>query len=163
MGEVIYELDFTVASIHAGLEMDDDTATKRMIRAVEDHRVIMIGHPTGRLLLRRTGYNLNMEKFLDACARNKVIIEINAHPQRLDLAWEWARPAWKRGILLAINPDAHDTQGINDIKWGVSTARKAGLPPDAIINTWDAHALSSLFNEIKKFKNWKKIVFYTVL
>lgn len=158
MGDIIYELDFTVCSIHAGLEMDEETATRRLLKAIEDPRTIMIGHPTGRLLLRRAGYPLKMDKILDACRENLVIIEINAHPRRLDLSWEWVRVAWEKGLLLSINPDAHDLEGIRDIRWGVSVARRAALPPDAILNAKPLHQVIQILSDIKRKKGWKEIL-----
>lgn len=152
MGEVIKMLDFTVSSIHAGLEMDEDEATTRLIKAIEHPHTIILGHPTGRLLLQRSGYSPNIEKILDAAAKNNVIIEINAHPRRLDLSWHWMRKAADKGILLSINPDAHDLNGIKDVKWGVWVARKSGLPPYCFLNTLPPQKVYEIFNSIKKSK-----------
>ena len=143
-------LDYVVASVHAPLNMDQDTATKRLLRAVAHPYTTILGHPTGRLLLRRNGYPLDHQKVIDACAENNVIIEINSNPRRLDLDWQWIPYAVEKGVLLSINPDAHNTNGIDDMQYGVDMARKAGAPADKIINTYSRERLNKLFEERKQ-------------
>ena len=130
--------------------MDQDTATKRLLRAVAHPYTTILGHPTGRLLLRRNGYPLDHQKVIDACAENNVIIEINSNPRRLDLDWQWIPYAVEKGVLLSINPDAHNTNGIDDMQYGVDMARKAGAPADKIINTYSRERLNKLFEERKQ-------------
>ena len=95
----------------------------------------MLGHPTGRLLLRREPYAVDIEKIIDAAIANKVIIEINANPQRLDMDWRQWRKALDRGLLCSINPDAHSTKDLLYYKAGVHVARKAGMEAKHVVNT----------------------------
>ena len=104
--------------------MDERKATDRLLRAIENPYCTMLGHPTGRLLLRRQGYPIDYKAVIDACAEHQVIIEINANPWRLDLDWRWVRYALDQGVLLSINPDAHHTDGYADMRYGVLMGRK---------------------------------------
>ncbi|TVR90038.1 MAG: DNA polymerase/3'-5' exonuclease PolX [Saprospirales bacterium] len=143
--ELLSGFELVIASVHSVLKMDRERATDRLIKAIENPSVHMLGHPTGRLLLSRPGYPLDMPKILDACAQNGVAIEINANPHRLDLDWQWIRPAAERGIKFSINPDAHSTMGIDDIKYGISVAQKGGMLKSECLNTLEAaDFLSSL-------------------
>ncbi len=132
--DLLGKFELVIASVHSVLNMDIEKATKRLISAVENPHVHMLGHPTGRLLLSRPGYPLDKEKLLDACAANGVIIELNANPYRLDLDWSWIIPAMERGIKFSINPDAHSIEGIDDIRHGVRAARKGGMLMEDCIN-----------------------------
>lgn len=125
--EILQEFDFIIASVHSNLRMDEEKATRRILRAVEQPYTTILGHPTGRLLLSRPGYPLDHRKIIDACAANGVAIELNANPYRLDLDWTWIPYALEKGVLISINPDAHSTGGIKDIHFGVLSARKGGL------------------------------------
>ena len=125
--EILSQLDFVVASIHSGLNMDMDKAHLRLIRAIENPFTTILGHLTGRLLLLRNGYPINHEYIIDACAQNGVCIELNAHPYRLDLDWTWIQYAQKKGVMISINPDAHEKQGYHDMFFGTLAARKGGL------------------------------------
>jgi len=129
------QLDFVIASVHANLNMNEEKATKRIIAAVEHPSTSMLGHPTGRLLLSRKGYPLDHKKVIDACAANQVSIEINASPYRLDIDWTWIPYCMEKGVKLSINPDAHSIGGIDDITFGVASARKGGLTKEACLNT----------------------------
>lgn len=128
-------MDCIIASVHSNLNMDAQKATQRILRALENPYTRILGHPTGRLLLAREGYGLDHEKVIDACADLEVVIELNANPLRLDLDWRWIEYALKKGVKIAINPDAHSIEGIDDIRWGVAAARKGGLPKDMCLNT----------------------------
>jgi DNA polymerase (family 10) len=119
--------DLVIASVHSNLKMSEEKAMQRVISAVENPYTTILGHPTGRLLLSRKGYPLDYEKIIDACIANKVVIEINAHPRRLDLDWTWVARAQEKGALLSINPDAHNVDGYNDIRYGTLAAQKGGL------------------------------------
>jgi DNA polymerase (family 10) len=132
--EVLKSFDFVVASIHANLQMNEARATARMIKAIENPYTTIVGHPTGRLLLRREGYPLNIPKMIDACAANGVAIEINAHPLRLDLDWRWVHKALEKGVKIAINADAHDKEGYLYHQFGILVARKAGLTKEMCLN-----------------------------
>ena len=119
--------DLVIASVHSNLKMSEEKAMQRVLAAIENPFTTILGHPTGRLLLSRKGYPLDHEKIIDACIANKVVIEINAHPRRLDLDWTWVARAQDKGALLSINPDAHNVEGYNDIRYGTLAAQKGGL------------------------------------
>lgn len=119
--------DLIIASIHSNLKMDESKAMMRLIKAIENPHTRILGHPTGRLLLSRPGYPIDHYKIIDACAANQVCIELNANPLRLDLDWSWIPYAQNKGVLISINPDAHNLLGIQDIQYGVNAARKGGL------------------------------------
>jgi DNA polymerase (family X) len=135
--DILRGFDFVIASIHSNLKMDEAKATSRLIKAVENPHVTILGHPTGRLLLSREGYPIDHKKVIDACAANKVAIELNANPYRLDLDWTWIPYAREQGVLICINPDAHSIEGINDIRYGVLTARKGRLDTEGCLNARD--------------------------
>lgn len=132
--DVLASFDFVVASIHSGLKMDEDKATNRLIKAIENPYTTILGHPTGRLLLRRNGYPVNFKKIIEACAANGVVIEINASPWRLDLDWRYINEAINKGVKLSINPDAHEMEGYKDMYYGCLVARKGGLTKDKTLN-----------------------------
>ena len=132
--EVLADLDVVVASVHTHFAMDEDEATARLIRAVSNPHVDILGHATGRLLLRREGYPIDEEAVLDACAAHHTAIELNANPWRLDLDWRFLRRARERGVPVSINPDAHSDDGLDDTRWGVAVAQKAGLEAGDVLN-----------------------------
>jgi DNA polymerase (family 10) len=129
------QLDYVVASVHNAFAKDEATMTARIIRAIECSHVTILGHVTGRLLLRREGYQVNMGKIIDAAIANRVSIELNASPWRLDMDWRHWRRAAERGLLCAINPDAHDTAGLTHVRAGVNAARKGWLTKENVVNT----------------------------
>lgn len=141
--EVLKTFDFIVASIHSNLKMNEEKATQRLITAIENPFTTMLGHPTGRLLLKREGYPVNHKKVIDACAANNVIIEINAHPWRLDMDWRHIGYALDKGCIISINPDAHEKTGLQDMHFGVCIARKAGLCKEQTFNAWPLDKVSS--------------------
>ena len=147
--DILKTFDFVVASIHSNLRMDEEKATSRLIKAIENPYTTILGHPTGRLLLSRKGYQIDYSKIIDACAANKVVIEINANPLRLDLDWRWHRYALEKGVLLSINPDAHRTEGFHDTRYGLIVARKGGLTAKQCLNAMSAEDISQYFS-IKK-------------
>jgi len=124
---VLATFDLVIASIHSNLSMSEEKAMMRLLRAIENPYTTILGHPTGRLLLSRAGYPVNMEKIIAACAQHAVAIEINAHPRRLDLDWEWIPVAVQHRVMLSINPDAHAIAGYDDCRYGVRAAQKGGL------------------------------------
>ncbi len=132
--EILKRFDFIVASVHSNLKMDSEKATARLIKAIENPYTTILGHPTGRLLLSRKGYDFDYKKMIDACAANGVVIEINANPLRLDLDWRWHQYALEKGVKLSINPDAHRNEGFLDMHYGVLTARKGGLYKEMCLN-----------------------------
>ena len=137
--DILMQFDFIIASVHSNLNMDIEKATRRILTAVENPYTTMLGHPTGRLLLARKGYPIDYKKIIDACSANGVAIEINANPLRLDLDWTWIPYALEQGVMIAINPDAHSTGGIEDIKWGTLAARKGGLTVAESLCSLDAY------------------------
>jgi DNA polymerase (family 10) len=143
--EILKTFDFVVASVHSILRMDEEKATSRLIRAIENPYTTILGHPTGRLLLSRKGYPINYAKVIEACAANKVVIEINANPLRLDLDWRWQQYALEKGVLLSINPDAHRTGGFQDTHYGVYVARKGGLQAKQCLNALPLSDITALF------------------
>jgi DNA polymerase (family 10) len=138
--EILAQFDFIIASVHANLKMDKQKATTRLIKAIENPYTNILGHPTGRLLLSREGYPIDHEAIIDACAAHHVAIELNANPYRLDLDWTWIPYALEKGVLIAINPDAHSKMGIQDIRYGVKVARKGALTVEMCLNTMDVTA-----------------------
>jgi DNA polymerase (family 10) len=123
-----------VASVHSNFRLSEEQQTDRLVRAVSHPACRVLGHPTGRLLLARPGYAVDLEAVLQACAEHGVAVEINASPYRLDLDWRWARRALELGLKLAVNPDAHSTAGLSDLRWGLSVARKAGATTADLVN-----------------------------
>lgn len=134
--DLLKQFDLIIASVHSNLRMDEAKATQRLITAIENPYTTILGHPTGRLLLSRKGYPIDHKKVIDACAANGVAIELNANPYRLDLDWTWIPYAVEQGVLIAINPDAHSTKGIHDIRFGVLSARKGGLTAAQCLNSF---------------------------
>ncbi|NRF40853.1 DNA polymerase/3'-5' exonuclease PolX [Pedobacter foliorum] len=147
--DILKTFDFVVASVHSNLRMDEEKATARLVKAIENPYTTILGHPTGRLLLSRKGYPIDYAKVIDACAANNVVIEINANPLRLDLDWRWHRYALEKGVLLSINPDAHRTEGFHDMKYGVLIGRKGGLEAKQCLNALSAQDISQYFNNKK--------------
>lgn len=144
--DLLRKFDLVIVSIHQLLRMDEEKATRRLIKAIENPYTTILGHMTGRQLLIRPGYPVNYMKVIDACAANKVVIEINANPYRLDMDWTHIPYAQKKGVMISIDPDAHSIQEIDNIKWGVSAARKGGL---TVNMTWNAMPLA-------RIKEWLK-------
>jgi DNA polymerase (family X) len=133
--EVLRALDYVVVSVHSAFRQSETEMTARLIRAIEHPCTTMLGHLTGRLLLKREGYPVNVAKVVDAAVANRVAIELNASPQRLDLDWRHWRAAAAKGLVCAINPDAHDTAGLADYRGGVAAARKGWLTAEQVLNT----------------------------
>lgn len=141
--EVMGAFELVVGSIHSRFSLGEAEQTARLVRAIESGRVDIVGHPTGRLLLARDGYALNLFRVIDAAAAHGVAVEINAHPQRLDLDPPALRYGLARGMLTSVNPDAHDTDGLDDVAYGVGVARRAGCGPDAVLDAWPLERLSA--------------------
>lgn len=148
--DILAKFDFVVASVHSNLKMDEEKATARLLKAIENPYTTILGHPTGRLLLARAGYPLDFKKIIDACAANAVVIEINANPLRLDLDWRWHRYALEKGVILSINPDAHRTEGLLDMHYGVHVARKGGLTQEKCLNAFTLEEITTYFSNRKK-------------
>lgn len=148
--DVLGSFDFIVASIHSVLKMNIEKATNRLIKAIENPYTTILGHPTGRLLLKREGYPIDHQKVIDACAQNGVIIEINANPWRLDLDWRWVHYATQKGVSISINPDAHEMSGYLDMIYGIHIAKKGGLTKQMTFNALGVNDVENYFASRKK-------------
>ena len=132
----LMKLDYVVASVHSSFSQSEAEMTARLIRAIESPATTMLGHLTGRLLLRREGYQVDVTKVVDAAIANKVVIELNANPYRLDMDWRHWRRAAEKGLLTSINPDAHAPEHFSFVETGVNVARKGWLTVENVINAW---------------------------
>ncbi len=144
--EVLAQLDYVVASVHNALTQGEEEMTRRIIRAIENPHVTMLGHATGRLLLRREASKVDLAKVIDAAIAHDTIIELNASPWRLDLDWRLWRKAAERGLRCAINPDAHECEGLQHVLAGVNSARKGWLQPQHVVNTWPLEQVKARFS-----------------
>jgi len=134
--KLLSEFDYVVVSIHSKFKMTEDEATKRIIKSLKNKYVTILGHPTGRLLLEREGYPVNMNEIINVAADYGKAIEINSHPRRLDLDWRYVKYAKEKGVRIFINPDAHHVDGLNDVQYGIGIARKGWLEEKDVVNTW---------------------------
>lgn len=125
--EILASFDLVIASVHSNLRMSREKAMERILKAIANPHTTILGHPTGRLLLSRAGYPIDHKVLIDACAEHSVVLEINAHPRRLDLDWRWISYAIEKGVLLSVDPDAHSVNGFKDVYYGVMSAQKGGL------------------------------------
>lgn len=132
--ELLKGFDYVVASVHSNLRMDEQKATARLIKAIENPFTTILGHMTGRLLLRREGYPLHFEKIFDACVANGVVLELNADPWRLDVDWRLLDQVERKGLMISINPDAHETAGLHNMVYGYYCAKKACFPRELVFN-----------------------------
>jgi len=146
-GDVLGRFDFVVGSVHSVFGLSEAAMTERIVRATEDPHLTFLGHLTGRLLLERDGYPLDVEAVIEAAAERGVGIEINSHPTRLDLDWRWWRAASARGVCAAINPDAHDAASLDDVRYGVTVARKGWLGVRNVVNAWDLEDVKAYFGK----------------
>ena len=143
--DILSCFDFIVASVHSRFRLDKKTQTERILRAVANPRTTILGHMTGRQLLRRPGYEVDIDAVLQACAEYGVAVEINANPWRLDLDWRWHRRALDLGCMMSINPDAHSTSELDLTHWGVLMARKGGVPKERVLNAMSAAEIAKHF------------------
>lgn len=134
--DVLAGFDLVIASVHSNLKMSEEKAMQRLIGAVTNPYTTILGHPTGRLLLSRDGYPVDHSLLIDACVAHQVVIEINAHPRRLDLDWSWIPEALEKGALLSIDPDAHAVEGYADTRYGILAAQKGGLPKERNLSSF---------------------------
>jgi DNA polymerase (family X) len=151
---VLKTFDLVIASVHSNLKMPEDKAMKRLITAIENPYTTILGHMTSRLLLSRNGYPVDHKKIIEACAANHVVIELNAHPRRLDIDWKWIDYAIEKGVLLSINPDAHALSGFDDVKYGVLAAQKGGMEKE---NNLSSLGLGEFEEFLAKNKNVRKL------
>lgn len=150
--KILSGFDFVIASVHSNFKMGEDEMTARIIKAVENQYVTMLGHPTGRLLLAREPYAVNLKNVIDAAAYNNVIIELNSNPLRLDLDWRWCRYAKEKKVKISINPDAHNLRGLNHTVFGVEIARKGWLTKEDCFNTLTTNEIKACLASKKEAK-----------
>jgi DNA polymerase (family 10) len=142
--EILAQLDFVIASIHQGFTADEAKQTDRLVKALSHPHVTMAGHPTGRLLLDREPYRIDLAAVIEAAAEHHRMIELNASPFRMDLDWRWWKQARERGILCSINPDAHNKEDLADVNLGVGIARKGWLRAEDVLNTRSASEVEKI-------------------
>ena len=155
--EILQCFDFVVASIHSRFKLDKKAQTDRLLRAVSNPYTTIIGHMTGRQLLRRPGYEIGIEKVLRSCAKHGVAVEINAHPWRLDLDWRWHQAALDFGCIMSINPDAHSIPELDHMHWGVVMARKGGVPAKRVLNAMRLEEITQHFRRKRRKITAKRI------
>ena len=148
-GSILREFDFVIASVHSHFNMSQEEMTQRVIKAIRNPYTTILAHPTGRLLLAREPYAIDMMPIIDEASRSGVAIELNAHPYRLDIDWRLCKYAKEKGVKIAINPDAHEEEGLKDTYYGVGIGRKGWLEPESILNAMD-------FEEMKAFLERRK-------
>ncbi len=147
---ILSTFDLVIASVHSNLKMTREKAMRRLITAIENPYTTILGHMTGRLLLSRQGYPVDHEKIIDVCVANKVVIELNAHPRRLDMRWQWLSYALDKGALISIDPDAHSTEEFNNIRYGVLAAQKGMLTKDQNLSSFTLKAFESFLKKNRK-------------
>jgi DNA polymerase (family 10) len=141
---ILSTFDLVITSVHSNLKMTEEKAMMRLMKAIENPYTTILGHMTGRLLLSRNGYPVDHKKIIDACAAHQVVIELNAHPRRLDIDWKYIDYALENGVMISINPDAHALDGFDDIKYGVLAAQKAGVTKEQNLSSFG----------LKEFEGW---------
>ena len=134
--QVLAGFDLVIASVHSNLKMNEEKAMMRLLKAIENPFTAILGHMTGRLLLSRNGYPVDHKRIIEACADNDVVIELNAHPRRLDIDWRWIDYALEKNVLISIDPDAHSIDGYDDCRYGVLVAQKAGLTKERNLSSF---------------------------
>ena len=148
--EVLSKFDYVVASIHSSFKMSKSEMTNRIVKALKNKYVSILGHPTGRLLLERDGYEVDMNEIINVASDFGKSIEINSHPLRLDLDWRFCRYAKEKNVKIAINPDAHSIFEIENVKYGISVARKGWLEEKDVINCWKLDEVENFFSNQKR-------------
>jgi len=148
--DILSTFDLVIASVHSNLKMSEEKAMMRLLRAIENPFTTILGHLTGRLLLSRNGYPVDHKKIIEACVANGVVIELNAHPRRLDMDWRWIGYALERGALISIDPDAHFIAGYKDIRYGVLAAQKAGVTKNHNLSSFNLAAFKTYLGDRRK-------------
>ena len=151
--EVLATFDLVIASVHSNLKMTEEKAMMRLLKAIENPSTTILGHMTGRLLLSRPGYPVDHTKIIDACAANHVVIELNAHPSRLDIDWRHIQYALEKNVLISIDPDSHHTDGLDDTMYGVLVAQKAMLTKERNLSSFSLSEFEKYITERRKLKN----------
>jgi DNA polymerase (family 10) len=147
---ILKEFDFVIASVHSHFNMSREEMTQRVINAIRNPHTTILAHPTGRLLLAREPYAIDMMQIIDEASRSGVAIELNAHPYRLDIDWRLCKYAKEKGVKIAINPDAHEEEGLKDTYYGVGIGRKGWLEPGDLLNTMDLEEMKAFLERRKR-------------
>lgn len=150
--KILSTFDLVIASVHSNLKMTEEKAMMRLMKAIENPYTTILGHMTGRLLLSRNGYPVDHKKIIDACAKNHVVIELNAHPRRLDIDWKYIDHAIEKNVLISIDPDAHALEGFDDVKYGVLAAQKAGLTKEQNLSSFSLQEFEEWLEKNRKSK-----------
>ncbi len=150
--DILATFDLVIASVHSNLKMNEEKAMMRLMNAIENPYTTILGHMTGRLLLSRNGYPLNHKKIIDACVANSVVIELNAHPRRLDIDWRWIPYALEKGALISVDPDAHELSGFDDIRYGVLAAQKGKLTASKNLSSFSLHEFEEYLMDVRMEK-----------
>lgn len=149
---ILSTFDLVITSVHSNLKMNEEKAMSRILRALDNPYTTIMGHLTGRLLLSRQGYPVDHEKIIGACAKNKVVIELNSHPRRLDMSWQWIDVALDQGVLISIDPDAHSVDAFNDIRYGTLAGQKGGLTKEKNLSSFSLTEFEKYLEERRAFK-----------
>jgi DNA polymerase (family 10) len=149
---ILGTFDLVIASVHSNLKMTEEKAMMRVMNAIQNPFTTILGHMTGRLLLSRPGYPLDHRTIIDTCAANDVVIELNAHPRRLDIDWHWIDYAMEKNVLLSVDPDAHSIEGFDDCRYGVLAAQKGGLTADRNLSSFSLPAFETFLAQRKAAK-----------
>ena len=143
---ILSTFDLVIASVHSNLKMSEEKAMSRLLTAIQNPYTRILGHPTGRLLLSRAGYPIDHKTLIDACAAHGVVIELNAHPRRLDLDWRWISYALQKNVMISIDPDAHSINGYHDIHYGVLAAQKGGVTAGQNLSSFSLQQMFAFVN-----------------
>ena len=144
---ILSTFDLVIASVHSNLKMSPEKAMSRLLGAIQNPHTRILGHPTGRLLLSRAGYPVDHQMLIDACADHGVVIELNAHPRRLDMDWRWIPYALEKNVLISIDPDAHTIAGYHDIHYGVLAGQKGGLTADKNLSSYSLKQMEEFVSQ----------------
>ena len=147
--DFLKEMDYVIGAIHSSFNQSEEKIMARLYQALENPYISLIAHPTGRILGRRDGYQVNVEKLIEKAKETNTALELNANPNRLDLSAKWVKLAQEAGVNLAINTDAHSYQMLDHMKYGVSVAKKGWIRKDTVLNTWSKERLVEFFNRNK--------------
>lgn len=148
--EILQLFDIVIASVHSNLKMTEEKAMMRLMKAIENPYTSILGHLTGRLLLSRKGYPINHEAIIEACAKHQVVLELNAHPRRLDIDWRYISAAIQKNVLISINPDAHSIDGFDDCKYGILVAQKTPLTSAQNLSSFTLEQFEAFLSEQHK-------------
>ena len=150
--EILASFDMVIASVHSNLKMTEEKAMMRLLKAIENPYTTILGHMTGRLLLSRPGYPVDHDRIIDACAANQVVIELNAHPNRLDIDWRFIEKAIEKNVMISIDPDSHSADTLTDTKYGVLVAQKALLTKQKNLSSCNLQQMESYLQQRKVAK-----------